>query len=235
MRKLMLSVMVSGALMAGATTASAADACQDGEVKIKFSHVTNTDKHPKGIAASLLEKRVNEEMNGKACIEVFPNSTLFGDSKELEALLLGDVQLLAPSLSKFGSYTDKYGVFDLPFIFKDMDHAIRFTKTPEGKKLLIIMYDVSKTKKKFEEINTLVANCEKNGIEPWVLTASSAKQIEELRHEVQLAAPYYYADGTVLKTMIRSNPGLMFLDNGTVKGKWHVNATPKIETLKELF
>ncbi|RUM53329.1 MAG: C4-dicarboxylate ABC transporter, partial [Marinomonas sp.] len=71
----------------------------------------------------------------------FPNSTLFGDSKELEALLLGDVQLLAPSLSKFGSYTSKYGVFDLPFIFKDMDHAIRFTNTPEGKALLTEMDD----------------------------------------------------------------------------------------------
>ena len=95
MRKLMLSVMVSGVLMAGATSAYAADACQDGEVKIKFSHVTNTDKHPKGIAASLLEKRVNEEMNGKACIEVFPNSTLYNDDQVLEAMLQGDVQLAA--------------------------------------------------------------------------------------------------------------------------------------------
>jgi C4-dicarboxylate-binding protein DctP len=78
-------------------------------------------------------------MNGKLCVELYPNSTLFGDSKELEALLLGDVQLLAPSLSKFGSYTDKYGVFDLPFIFKDMDHAIRFTQSAEGKELLTEM------------------------------------------------------------------------------------------------
>ncbi|MEP3603273.1 MAG: C4-dicarboxylate ABC transporter, partial [Stappiaceae bacterium] len=49
-------------------------ACEDGEIVIKFSHVTNTDKHPKGIAASLLEQRVNDEMNGKMCMEVFPNS-----------------------------------------------------------------------------------------------------------------------------------------------------------------
>ncbi|MBO6784959.1 MAG: C4-dicarboxylate ABC transporter, partial [Alphaproteobacteria bacterium] len=57
------------------TAAPAEAACDDGEIVIKFSHVTNTDKHPKGIAASLLEKRVNEEMNGKACMEVFPNSS----------------------------------------------------------------------------------------------------------------------------------------------------------------
>ena len=76
------------------------------------------------------------------CVEVYPNSTLFGDSKELEALLLDDVQMLAPSLSKFGSYTKKYGVFDLPFIFKDMDAAMSFTASKEGKDLLNAMEDV---------------------------------------------------------------------------------------------
>jgi C4-dicarboxylate-binding protein DctP len=50
-------------------------ACDNGEIVIKFSQVTNTDKHPKGIAATLLEQRVNDEMNGKASLEVFPNST----------------------------------------------------------------------------------------------------------------------------------------------------------------
>lgn len=84
---------------------NAAANCDPGEIVIKFSHVTNTDKHPKGIAASLLEKRVNEEMNGKACMQVFPNSTLYDDDKVLEALLNGDVQLAAPSLSKFEKFT----------------------------------------------------------------------------------------------------------------------------------
>jgi C4-dicarboxylate-binding protein DctP len=81
-------------------------------------------------------------MNGYMCVEVYPNSTLFGDSKELEALLLGDVQILAPSLSKFGSYTSKYGVFDLPFIFSDMDAAMRFTNSDAGQGLLREMEDV---------------------------------------------------------------------------------------------
>ena len=109
------------------------------------------------------------------------------------------------------------------------------SKVSEGKKLLILMYNVEKAKKNFNKINELVAECEKNGISPWVLTASPTNQIEEFRHEVQLAAPYYFADGTVLKTMIRSNPGLMLIDNGTIKGKWHVNATPDIEEVKELL
>jgi len=127
------------------TVASAgvlAEDCDSGEVVAKLSHVTGGTTHPKVLAANRLAERVNEEMNGKMCVEVFPNSTLFGDSKELEALLLGDVQILAPSLSKFGSYTRKLGVFDLPFVFEDMDHAIRFTQSDAGKELLNTMEDI---------------------------------------------------------------------------------------------
>jgi len=123
-------VFTAGA--AGAAT----DNCQDGETVIKFSHVTNTDRHPKGLAASLLEKRVNEEMNGKACMVVFPNSTLYDDNKVLEALLLGDVQMAAPSLSKFEKYTKKFRLFDLPFMFADMDAVDRFQNSESGQKML---------------------------------------------------------------------------------------------------
>ncbi|MGD8108927.1 TRAP transporter substrate-binding protein [Vibrio sp. TRT 17S01] len=109
--------------------------CDPGETVIKFSHVTNTDKHPKGIAASLLEQRVNEEMNGKVCMQVFPNSTLYDDDKVLEALLNGDVQLAAPSLSKFEKFTKKYRIFDLPFLFEDVAAVDRFQNSESGEKL----------------------------------------------------------------------------------------------------
>ena len=107
-------------------------ACDDGEIVIKFSHVTNTDKHPKGIAASLLEQRVNDEMNGKACIEVFPNSTLYNDNQVLEAMLQGDVQLAAPSLSKFEQFTKQFRIFDLPFMFKNIDSVDEFQNSDTG-------------------------------------------------------------------------------------------------------
>ena len=110
-------------------------ACDPGETIIKFSHVTNTDKHPKGIAASLLEKRVNAEMNGKACMQVFPNSTLYDDKKVLEAMLNGDVQMAAPSLSKFEKFTKKFRIFDLPFVFEDVDAVDRFQNSADGEKL----------------------------------------------------------------------------------------------------
>ncbi len=117
------------------TANTAFASCEDGEIVIKFSHVTNADKHPKGIAASLLQKRVNEEMNGKACMEVFPNSQLYNDDQVLEAMLAGDVQLAAPSLSKFEKFTKKFRLFDLPFMFDDVAAVDRFQTSADGEKL----------------------------------------------------------------------------------------------------
>jgi len=115
---------------------SAFAACDDGEIVIKFAHVTNTDKHPKGIAASLLQQRVNDEMNGKACMEVFPNSSLYNDDQVLEAMLQGDVQLAAPSLSKFETFTKKYRIFDLPFMFKNVAAVDTFQNSETGQAML---------------------------------------------------------------------------------------------------
>ncbi|GKX34955.1 MAG: C4-dicarboxylate-binding periplasmic protein DctP [Rhizobiaceae bacterium MnEN-MB40S] len=111
-------------------------ACDDGEIVIKFSHVTADSGHPKGDAANAIAARINEEMNGKACMEVYANSTLFDDDKVMEALLLGDVQVAAPSLSKFEAYTKKYRLFDLPFLFSSMDAVNRFTQGPVGQEML---------------------------------------------------------------------------------------------------
>ncbi len=107
-------------------------ACDDGEVVVKFSHVTNTDRHPKGIAASLFQERVNAEMDGKACVEIFPNSTLYNDDQVLEAMLNGDVQMAAPSLSKFEAFTKVFRIFDLPFMFKNIDAVDAFQASETG-------------------------------------------------------------------------------------------------------
>jgi C4-dicarboxylate-binding protein DctP len=114
------------------TTTAAMASCEPGEVVIKFAHVTNTDKHPKGIAASLLADRVNAEMNGKACMEVYPNSQLYDDDKVLEAMLLGDVQMAAPSLSKFETFTKVFRIFDLPFMFKNVAAVDAFQTSETG-------------------------------------------------------------------------------------------------------
>ncbi len=115
--------------------------CDSGETVIKFSHVVAATGHPKGEMASALAERVNADMNGTACMEVFPNSQLFDDDKVMEALLLGDVQLAAPSLSKFGAYTKKLQLFDLPFLFSDIAAVDNFVKSDAGQGLLMSMED----------------------------------------------------------------------------------------------
>ena len=133
-RKLFSAFMATAMVALGASAAQAS--CEDGEILIKFAHVTNTDKHPKGIAAALLEQRVNDEMNGKACMEVYPNSQLYNDDQVLEAMLAGDVQFAAPSLSKFETFTKKFRLFDLPFVFDDIDAVDRYQLSEDGQALL---------------------------------------------------------------------------------------------------
>ncbi len=138
MKKTFIAAATAAALLASPAafpTAAFAN-CDPGEIVIKFAHVTNTDKHPKGIAATLLEKRVNAEMNGTACMQVFPNSSLYNDNKVLEAMLQGDVQLAAPSLSKFETFTKKFRLFDLPFVFADINAVDRYQNSADGQKLL---------------------------------------------------------------------------------------------------
>jgi len=121
----------AAAVALSVTAGTAMAQCDDGEMVIKFSHVTSASS-PKGIAADLLAERVNDQMNGTACMEVYPNSTLYDDDKVLEAMLNGDVQLAAPSLSKFEKYTKKFRIFDLPFMFKNMDAIDAFQASDAG-------------------------------------------------------------------------------------------------------
>nr|WP_159966467.1 TRAP transporter substrate-binding protein [Profundibacterium mesophilum] len=116
----------------GASAEEHTGGCDEGEEVIKFSHVTNSDKHPKGLAAALFAERVNAEMDGKACVEVFPNSTLYNDDQVLEAMLQGDVQMAAPSLSKFETFTKQFQIFDLPFMFKDIAAVDKFQQGETG-------------------------------------------------------------------------------------------------------
>jgi len=104
-------------------------------IKIKFSHVV-AENTPKGQGALMFQKLVEERLPGKVVVEVYPNSQLFDDDKVMQALLLGDVQIAAPSLSKFNKFTKKLQVFDLPFLFDDIDAVDRFQSGPVGKALL---------------------------------------------------------------------------------------------------
>ena len=105
------------------------------EIVIKFSHVT-TEATPKGKGAMLFKKLVDERLGGKVRVEVFPSSQLYNDNSVLKALLLNDVQLAAPSLSKFSKYTKQWALFDLPFLFKNPQALNCFTDSAKGQALL---------------------------------------------------------------------------------------------------
>ncbi|WP_067863062.1 TRAP transporter substrate-binding protein [Neptuniibacter marinus] len=127
--RLLTAAVTTLALTFGAQAVSAAP------VEIKFSHVV-AENTPKGQMAIKFKELVDERLAGKVEVKVFPNSQLFGDNKVLEAMLLGDVQMAAPSLSKFQKYTKTLQIFDLPFLFKDMAAVEKFQNGPEGQKLL---------------------------------------------------------------------------------------------------
>ena len=102
---------------------------------VKYSHVV-ADVTPKGQAAIKFKELAEKKLPGKVDVQVFPNSQLFGDGKEMEALLLGDEQIIAPSLAKFGKYTPKLHIFDLPFLFDDLAAVDRFQAGKDGQALL---------------------------------------------------------------------------------------------------
>ncbi|MFT0211878.1 DctP family TRAP transporter solute-binding subunit [Pseudomonas sp. F1_0610] len=131
MKYLHIALLISSAVFS--TTIQAQE-----PIVIKFSHVVAPDT-PKGQGALLFQKLVKERLAGKVVVEVYPNSTLFGDDDEIQALRENKVQMLAPSLSKFDQYTKKLQIFDLPFFFDDLEAVSRFQRRDAGRELLSAM------------------------------------------------------------------------------------------------
>src|SRR5690554_2405904 len=109
-------------------------------ITIKFSHVV-AENTPKGQGALMFKRLAEERLPGKVKVEVYPNSSLYGYGKEMEALLLGDVHIIAPSLAKFEHYSKQLQIFDLPFLFDDIEAVDRFQRSEAGQKLLTSMQD----------------------------------------------------------------------------------------------
>ena len=140
MKKLVLGTIAAAML---ATSGLAAD------YTMKVSHVVSAST-PKGKAADFFEKRVEELSGGKIDVQVFPNSQLYGDGEEMKALVMNNVQLIMPSLSKFTSIAPQMQLFDLPFIFRDKAHlynvmdgevgAILKSKIDEKKQMMAMDY-----------------------------------------------------------------------------------------------
>lgn len=125
MKKLVLGTIAAAMV---ATSGLAAD------YTLKFSHVVSPNT-PKGKAADFFEKRLEELSGGKIDVQVYPSSQLYTDSAVVKALRLNSVQMAAPSFSKFGKIVPNLALFDLPFLFKDIDHLHRVQDGPVGEKL----------------------------------------------------------------------------------------------------
>lgn len=134
------SILAMAACALVLTSASAYGAQTQNPILIKFSHVV-ADNTPKGQGALLFKRLVEERLGGQVEVEVYPNSSLYGDANELQALRNDEVQLLAPSLAKFEKYTKQLQVFDLPFLFDDLSAVNRFQKRAKGRQLLRAMED----------------------------------------------------------------------------------------------
>ena len=127
--RIALVLAVSGLLAAAGVSAQQ-------PIVIKFSHVVAVDT-PKGKAAEYFKKLAEERTKGRVKVELFPNSSLFKDGEEMEAVQLGSVQMLAPSLAKFGPLgLREFEVFDLPYIFDDYNQLHKVTQGPVGAGLL---------------------------------------------------------------------------------------------------
>ncbi len=117
------------------------------EYTLKFSHVVSSNT-PKGKAADFFEKRLEELSGGRIDVQVYPSSQLYKDSAALKALRLNSIQMAAPSFSKFGKLVPQLALFDLPFLFNDMDHLHRVQDGAVGTKLKNMV-----TKKGFVALN----------------------------------------------------------------------------------
>ena len=129
---------IAGLLLLGSVASA------DTPVIIKFAHVV-AEQTPKGQGALLFKEAVEERLAGRVVVEVYPNSSLFGDGQEMDALLIGDVHMLAPSTSKLEYHSKQPLLFDLPFLFNDFKAVTKFTQTDEGKSILASMEDAGIT------------------------------------------------------------------------------------------
>ena len=114
---------------------TAAPALAEKPIVIKFTHVVAVDT-PKGQAAEQFKKLVEERSGGKIVVEVYPNSSLFDDKDVLEPLMTNAIQMAAPAFSKFTKMAPQLQLFDLPFLFNDLDHLHKVTQGPVGQKIL---------------------------------------------------------------------------------------------------
>lgn len=140
--KAFTALLLTGALMAGCSGGGGAQKTADNStytkekpLVIKFSHVTTADS-PKGKAADKFKELMEKKTDGKVKVETYPSSQLYGDKDELENLQLGNVQIIAPSVTKLVGLNPQFQIVDMPFLFKNRESVLKFWDGELGNKLM---------------------------------------------------------------------------------------------------
>lgn len=135
-------VLFATLVLAALVASCGGDSGQAGDepILIKFPHVT-APATPKGRAADRFKELVDERLAGRVTVEIYPSGQLMSDDDSLDALAFGEVQMIAVSLSKLDRLTNKFAVFDLPFLFPDLATVERFQSSDDGAILLNSMVD----------------------------------------------------------------------------------------------
>lgn len=134
---------LAGSLLAGCgsqSTGGSGGQASGEPMIIKFSHVTTADS-PKGKAADKFKELMEQKTGGKVKVEVYPSSQLYGDKDELENLQLGNVQIIAPSVTKLVGLNPQFQIVDMPFLFKNRDAVLKFWDGELGQKLMSSLED----------------------------------------------------------------------------------------------
>lgn len=133
---LLIAALLAAAALLGPWMAPAF--AQGGPIVIRFSHVVDP-KTPKGIGAELFKQRAEAKLPGRVVVEVYPQARRYTDEEVVTAMALGDVELAAPSFTQFRGFNRAMQVFELPFLFQDVDHLHRFQQSTVGRQLLDFM------------------------------------------------------------------------------------------------
>lgn len=137
MKKILLISIISLLAIIAAACSGGSEGSKAGDepIIIKFSHVTSIDS-VKGKAAERFKELVEEKTDGKVKVEVYPSSQLYGDNDELDALVSGNVHMIAPSVTKMVKLDPRWQYVDMPFLFADQAHAQKFFESDVAKTLL---------------------------------------------------------------------------------------------------
>lgn len=186
--------------------------CDSGEINIRFSHSYSPETHPIGISAAALAKRINDEMQGEACMKVFSDSMAYKPDEEIAALLNGQIELAVPTLSYLNSYSKKFRIFDLPFLFMDYESVDSYQRSAKGNELKHSLVDKGLLGLDYWHIGMVQMPANKLIVEPDDISGL------KLRNTLNEATGSFLESLGASRVSVRHSDLFQALDTGTVDG-----------------